>query len=52
MSFSDVILKLVEHSKNMHDFNKFAGALKAQASELEKFKLQIEEDRTRNVEKM
>ena len=52
MSFSDVVLKLVEHCNTRQDFNKFAGALKAQASELEKFKLQIEEDRTRNVEKM
>ena len=52
MSFSDAVLKLVEHSNNTQDFNKFAGALKAQANELEKFKLQIEEDRTRNAEKM
>ena len=52
MSFSDIVLKLVEHSNNRQDFNKFAGALKAQTNELEKFKLQIEEDRTRNVEKM
>ena len=52
MSFSDVVLKLVELSNTKQDFHKFAGALKAQASELEKFKLQIEEDRTRNAEKM
>ena len=52
MSFSDIVLKLVEHSNNKQDFNKFAGALKAQANELEKFKLQIEEDRKRNAEKM
>ena len=52
MSFSDAVLKLVEQSNNRQDFNKFAGALKAQGNELEKVKLQIEEDRTRNVEKM
>ena len=52
MSFSDIVLKLVKQSMSKHDFNKFAGALKARASELEKFKLQIEEDRERNVEKM
>ncbi|EQB66926.1 MAG: antitoxin VapB family protein [Thermoplasmataceae archaeon] len=52
MSFSDVVLKLVKQSMGTHDFNKFAGTLKAQASELEKFKLQIEEDRERNVENM
>ena len=48
MSFSDAVLKLVKQSMGTHDFNKFAGTLKAQASELEKFKLQIEEDRERN----
>jgi predicted CopG family antitoxin len=52
MSFSDVVLKLVEQSNSGHDFNKFAGAMKAQTRELEKFKLQIEEDRARNAEKM
>ena len=52
MSFSEAVLKLVENSNPKKDFNKFAGALKAQARELEKFKLQIEEDRARNDEKM
>ena len=52
MSFSDVVLKLIEHSNSERDFNKFAGILKAQASELEKFKVQIEEDRARNIEKV
>ncbi|MCL5678463.1 MAG: antitoxin VapB family protein [Candidatus Thermoplasmatota archaeon] len=52
MSFSDAVLKLVERYNTRRDFNKFAGVLKAQAGELEKFKLQIQEDRTRNVEKM
>ena len=52
MSFSDVVLKLVEHSDSEQDFNKFAGMLKAQARELGKFKVQIEEDRKRNVEKV
>lgn len=52
MSFSDVVLKLVELSNTKKDFHKFAGALKAQAFEMEKFKLQIEEDRARNAEKM
>ena len=52
MSFSDAVLKLVEQSSNKQDFSKFAGALKTQANELEKFKLQIEEDRKRNAEKM
>ena len=52
MSFSDAVLKLVEQSSNKQAFSKFAGALKAQANELEKFKLQIEEDRKRNAEKM
>jgi hypothetical protein len=42
----------VGHSNNRQDFNKFAVSLKAQANELEKFKLQIEEYRARNVEKM
>ena len=50
MSFSDIVLKLVKQSMGTHDFNKFAGTLKAQATELEKFKSQIEEDRERNVE--
>ena len=52
MSFSDVVLKLIEHSNSEQDFNKFAGILKAQARELGKFKVQIEEDRKRNVEKV
>ena len=52
MSFSDVVLKLIEHSNSERDFNKFAGILKAQASELEKFKVQVEEERARNVEKV
>lgn len=52
MSFSDVVLKLVEHSRNRQDFNKFAGAMKAKANEMEKFKLQIEKDRARNTEKV
>jgi predicted CopG family antitoxin len=52
MSFSQVILKLIEDSNSGHDFNKFAGILKSRTHELEKFKLQIEEDRARNVEKM
>ena len=52
MSFSDVVLKLVEHSGSEQDFNKFAGILKAQARELGNFKVQIEEDRKRNVEKV
>jgi predicted CopG family antitoxin len=52
MSFSDVVLKLIEHSNSERDFNKFAGILKAQARELEKFKVQIEEDRARNIEKV
>ena len=52
MSFSDVVLKLIEQSNGGKDFNKFAGSLKAQARELEKFKIQIEEDRARNIEKV
>ena len=52
MSFSDAVLKLVENARNGQEFHKFAGALKTQAAELEKFKKQLEEERTRNVEKM
>ena len=52
MSFSDAVLKLVENSKHKRDFRRFAGVLKSRAAELEKFKKEIEEDRTRNVEKM
>ena len=52
MSFSDVELQLVGHFNNRQDFNKLPVSLKAQANELEKFKLQIKEYRARNVEKM
>ena len=52
MSFSDAVLMLVEKSKQKRDFQRFAGMLKSQAPELEKFKEEIEGDRTRNVGKM
>ncbi|MCL4350331.1 MAG: antitoxin VapB family protein [Candidatus Thermoplasmatota archaeon] len=50
MSFSDTVLKLVEASKRKNNFSRFAGALKSDASNLEKFRGQIEEDRVRNTE--
>lgn len=50
MSFSDVVLKLVEVSKRKNNFSSFAGAFKSDATNLEKFRKQIEEDRVRNTE--
>ncbi len=52
MSFSDVVLKLIEASKRKSNFSKYAGALKSDATNLEEFKKHIEEDRARNTEGM
>ena len=50
MSFSDAVLKLIEASKRKSNFSKFAGVLKSDASNLEEFKKQVEEDRAKNTE--
>jgi predicted CopG family antitoxin len=51
MSFSGVILKLVDASRQKRNFLRFAGTLKAQSEDLEQFKRQIESDRLRNTER-
>ena len=52
LSFSDVVLSLIENSIKRPGFHKFIGDPKAPANELEKFMKQVEEDRIRNAEKM
>ena len=50
MSFSDVVMKLVERNKNTPDFKSFSGALKEERRELESFKKSIMEDRKQNTD--
>ena len=52
LSFSDVVLSLIENSIKRQGFHKFICAPKAPANELEKFMKQVEEERIRNAEKM
>ena len=52
MSFSDVVLKLVEPSKRKSNFSKYAGALKSDATDLEEFKKHIKKDRARSTERV
>ena len=52
MSFSDVVIKLTGSAAPKRNFLRFAGALEAQAPELERFKKQIEKERKANVERV
>lgn len=49
MSFSDVILKLLEQSKGNVDISEFAGILKSKGKELDKIKVNILKERRRNL---
>ena len=49
MSFSDAILNLIKQQKEKGDIRKFAGILKTKKNELERFGLQIQKDRRRNL---
>ena len=49
LSFSEVIMSLLEKSKGIGDLKEFAGAGKDDSEELEKFERQIDADRKRNM---
>ena len=49
MSFSEVVLKLSLAANPKRDFTKFAGMLKSESAELNRFKKQVEKDRSRNT---
>ena len=50
LSFSDVVMKLVERNKNTPDFKSFSGVLREEHQELESFKKNIMEDRKQNTD--
>lgn len=52
MSFSEVILELVESSRQKRHFKKLAGTLRSKSSEMEELKKSIREDRMSNIEDM
>lgn len=49
MSFSDIILELLEENKGKVDISEFAGILKNKSKELDKIKKEILEDRKQNL---
>ena len=49
MSFSDVILDLLEENKGKVDISRFAGILKDRSKELDKIKKEILKNRKRNM---
>lgn len=51
MSFSDVILELINKVEQKHDFLSLAGSLKFKSKELERFEEQIMQDRKRNTDR-
>jgi predicted CopG family antitoxin len=49
MSFSDVILKLLDENKGNVDISEFAGILKSKGKELDKIKMEVLKERRRNL---
>jgi predicted CopG family antitoxin len=49
MSFSDVILKLLDENKGRIDISEFAGILKSREKELDKIKIEVLKERRRNL---
>ncbi|MGD0729049.1 MAG: antitoxin VapB family protein [Candidatus Micrarchaeaceae archaeon] len=49
MSFSDVILQLLDENKGKVDISEFAGILKNKSKELDKIKVKVLKERRRNL---
>jgi predicted CopG family antitoxin len=49
MSFSDLILKLLDENKGRADISEFAGILKGREKELDKIKTEVLKERRRNL---
>lgn len=49
MSFSDVILKLLDENRGNTDISEFAGVLKSRGRELDRIKLEVLKERKRNL---
>ncbi len=49
MSFSDVILQLLDENKGKADISEFAGILKSKSKELDKIKVEVLKERRRNL---
>ena len=49
MSFSDVILQLLDENKGKVDISEFAGILKSKGKELDKIKIEVLKERRRNL---
>ena len=48
MSFSDIILKLIDENKGKADISEFAGILKSKGKELDKIKIEVLKERRKN----
>lgn len=49
MSFSDVVLQLLDENKGKTDISEFAGILKSKSKELDKFKIEVLRGRRANL---